>query len=114
MALLTAVSVGTAKTTVTAAAVSSSDTISQSDIGLNGALLQVINGSGGSINVTIADPGVTAIGNAGTTSPQAVGAGTDGWFLIAPGHVNPSTGVATVAFSGTTSVTYKLLRGPAR
>lgn len=114
MALLTAVSVGTAKTTVAPNSVTSSDTISQSDIGLNGALLQVINGSGGSINVTIADPGVTAVGNAGTPLVQAVANGTDGWFLIAPGYVNPSTGVATVAFSGTTSVTYKLLRGPAR
>jgi hypothetical protein len=110
MALLTAVSVTSAATTITAAAVSSSDTISSSDIGTNGALLNVINGSGGSINVTISDPGTTAIGNAGTTVAQAVAAGQDRWFRLSPGHVNPSTGVATVAFSGTTSVTYKLIR----
>lgn len=110
MALLTAVSVTSAATTVTAAAVSSSDTVSASDIGTNGALLQVINGSGGSINVTISDPGTTAVGNAGTTSPQAVAAGADRWFRLSPGHVNPSTNVATVAYSGTSSVTYKLIR----
>lgn len=110
MAQLTAVSVTSAATTVTATAVSASDTIAQADIGTNGALLNVINGSGGSINVTLSDPGSTALGNAGTTTPQAVGAGVDRWFRISPGHVNPATGFATVTYSGTTSVTYKLVR----
>lgn len=110
MALLTATSVTSTATTVTAAAVSASDTVLASDIGTNGALLQVINGGGGSINVTISDPGSTAVGNAGTTAAQAVGAGVDRWFRLSPGHVNTSTGVATVAYSGTTSVTYKLIR----
>lgn len=110
MALLTAVSVTSAATTVTAAAVSASDTISAADVGTNGALLNVINGGGSSINVTISDPNTTAVGNAGTTVAQAVANGADRWFRISPAHVNPSTGVATVAFSGTTSVTYKLIR----
>lgn len=110
MALLTAVSVTSTATTVTAAAVSSSDTIAAADIGTNGALLNVINGSGGSINVTISDPNTTAVGNAGTTVAQAVANGADRWFRLSPAHVNPSTGVATVAYSGTTSVTYKLIR----
>jgi hypothetical protein len=104
------VSVTSAATTVTAAAVSASDTISAADVGTNGALLNVINGGGGSINVTISDPNTTAVGNAGTTVAQAVANGVDRWFRISPAHVNPSTGVATVAFSGTTSVTYKLIR----
>lgn len=110
MALLTATSVTAAATTVSPAAVTSSDTVSSSDIGSFGALLNVINGSGGSINVTIADPGTTAVGNAGTAVAQAVPAGADRWFRLSPAHVNPATGVATVAFSGTTSVTYKLIR----
>lgn len=110
MALLTAVSVTSTATTVAGAAVSSSDTIAAADIGVNGALLNVINGGGGSINVTLSDPGSTAIGNAGTTVAQAVANGADRWFRISPAHVNPATGVATVAFSGTTSVTYKLIR----
>lgn len=114
MALLTAVSVTSAATTVNAAAVSASDTIAAADIGENGALLQVINGGGGSINVTLLDPGTTGVGNPGTTSAQAVANGADRWFLITKGHVNQGTQVATVTFSGTTSVTYKLLRGPAR
>lgn len=114
MALLTAVSVGTTATTATAAAVSASDTISASDIGTNGALLNVINGSGGSINVTLVDPGTTPAGNTTTAPAQAVANSTDRWFLVTPNHVDTSTGLATVTFSGTTSVTYKLLRGPAR
>jgi hypothetical protein len=110
MALLTAVSVLSTATTVTGAAVSASDTIAAADIGVNGALLNVNNGSGGSINVTLSDPGTTDIGNAGTTVAQAVANGTDRWFRVTPLHVNPATGVATVTYSGTTTVTYKLIR----
>jgi hypothetical protein len=47
------------------AAVAASDTIAASDIGTSGVLLNVINGGGGSINVTISDPNTTAVGNAG-------------------------------------------------
>lgn len=111
MALITVSSVpGQSAVNVTAAAVASSDTIAAADIGDRGVLLQVINGGGGSINVTIADPNTTAVGNAGTTTAQAVANGTDRWFRILPAHVNPSTGLATVAYSGTTSVTYKAIK----
>jgi hypothetical protein len=110
MALLTATSVTSTATTVTAASMSLSDTVSSSDIGTNGALLNVINASGGSINVTISDPGTTAVGNAGATSAQAVANSADRWFRLSPAHVNPSTGVATVAQTGASGVTYKLIR----
>ena len=111
MALITVGSVpGQTKVSVAGAAVSASDTISAADIGTSGVLLNVINGGGGSINVTISDPGTTTVGNVGTTTAQAVANGTDGWFRILPGHVNASTGVATVAYSGTTSVTYKAIK----
>ena len=111
MALITVSSVpGQTATAVAAAAVSASDTLAAADIGTNGVLLNVINGSGGSINVTIADPGTTAVGNVGTTAAQAVANGADRWFRILPGHVNAATGVATVTYSGTTSVTYKALK----
>ncbi|MFI2664885.1 hypothetical protein [Micromonospora carbonacea] len=110
MALLTATSVTGAATNVGSAAMSTSDTVSASDIGVNGALLQVINGGGSPINVTLTDPGTTRVGNAGTAVAQAVPAGSDRWFRLSPGHVNPSTGVATVTLSSATSVTYKLIR----
>jgi hypothetical protein len=110
MALLTAVSVVSAATNVAGAAVSASDTIAAADIGVNGALLNVINGSGGSINVTLLDPGTTDVGNAGTAVLQAVANATDRWFRLSPFHVNPATGVATVTYSATATVTYKLIR----
>jgi hypothetical protein len=109
MALLTAVSVLSTATTVTAASMSTSDTIAAADVGVNGALLNVINGGGSSINVTLSDPGSTAVSNPGTTTAQAVANGADRWFRISPGHVN-SSGVATVTLSSATSVTYKLIR----
>lgn len=101
---------GQTKVTVGPTAVTASDTLTSSDVGSSGVLLQVINNGGGSINVTIADPGTTGVGNAGTTTPQPVANGTDGWFRILPAHVNPVTGLATVAYSGTTTVTYKAIR----
>lgn len=110
MALLSAVTVTTAATTVAAAAMSTSDTIASADIGTKGVLLNVINGSGGSVDVTITDPGTTPVGNAGDATAQAVGAGADRWFKILPGHVNRTTNVATVTLSSATSVTYKLIR----
>jgi len=111
MALITVASVpGQTAVAVAGAAVASSDTIAAADIGTSGVLLNVINGSGSSINVTISDPGTTAVGNAGTTSAQAVANGADRWFRILPGHVNPSTNVATVSYSATTSVTYKAIK----
>lgn len=111
MALITVSSVpGQSKVAITPAAVASTDTIAAADIGTNGVLLNVINGSGGSINVTISDPGTTTVGNAGTTTAQAVANSTNGWFRILPGHVNPATGLATVAYSGTSSVTYVAIK----
>lgn len=111
MALITVASVpGQSAVNVAGTAVASSDTIAAADIGTNGVLLNVINGSGSSINVTISDPGTTDVGNAGTTTPQAVANGADRWFRITPFHVNPATGVATVSYSATTTVTYKAIK----
>lgn len=110
MALLTAASVTQQATAVTAAAVTTSDTISASDIGQRGCLLNIINGSGSSITVTLADPGKTPAGNSGSAAAQSVAASADRWFRLSPAHVNPATGVATVTISSATSVTYKLIR----
>lgn len=107
---LTATSVTSTATTVAPVAVPSlSETVSGSAIGTNGALLNVINASGGGITVTLADPGATSISNPGTTTAQVVSNSTDRWFRLSPGHVNQATGVANVAFSVITSVTYKLI-----
>lgn len=110
MALRTATTVTTTATEVDPVAVAVSDTIDAADIGTRGCLLQVINGSGGSINVTLQDPGTTAVGNAGTEVAQAVPAGEDRWLRITRNHVDPASGVATVTYSSATSVTCKLIR----
>lgn len=107
---LNATSVTATATNVAPVAVpSTSETVAGSIIGVNGALLNVINGSGASITVTLADPGTTGLGNVGTTSAQTVAASTDRWFRLSPGHVNQVTGNANVAISASASVTYKLI-----
>lgn len=110
MALITATSILTTATTVTAAAAATSNTISASDIGTRGCAINIINASGGSINVTLEDPGRTAVGNAGTEVAQAVANSADRWFKITKNHVDPATGLATVTLSSASSVTYKLVR----
>lgn len=110
MALLTAVSVTSTATTVAGAAMSTADTISSADIGVNGALINVINGAGAPVNFTILDPGFSPAGGAGTASPQAVANATDRWFRLSPAHVNPATGVVNVTLSSATTITYKLIR----
>ncbi|HLL69006.1 MAG TPA: hypothetical protein VK453_25325 [Micromonosporaceae bacterium] len=113
MALLTAVVLGNTATLSAPANVANGDRISGGDIA-NGAILEVHNGSGGSITVTIVDPGTTAAGNA-TVSPQ-----TAGLFTVAAGatkRIKPSsvfvsnaTAEAVVNYSSPTSVTYELYR----
>ena len=95
---------------VAAAAAGTSNTIAAADIGINGALLNIINGAGAPITVTISDPNLTAVGNAGTTAAQSVANATDRWFRLSPGHVDPAAGVATVTLSSATTITYKLVR----
>ncbi len=109
MALLTATRPTAGGTVIAGAAVSSSDTISVGDLGALGAYLIVANGGVGSINVTISDSGATPAGNSATTAAVAVTNGTSKAFYINPKAANPSTGVVTVTFSGTTSVTYQLI-----
>lgn len=88
----------------TLVAVSASDTVAISP-GQN-AFLYVLNGGAGSINVTVTDPGATPLGNAGTATVVAVPNGTTPKLIpLNPGAINPSTGVVTITYSGTASVT---------
>lgn len=109
MALLTATRPTVAGVAWSPAAVSASDTISAADLGTNGAYLVIINGGGSSDTVTITDPGLTPAGSAATNPANAVANGTTEVMRISPNFVNPSTGVATVTHSFTTSVTCVLL-----
>lgn len=109
MAALTATQPTAAGATYALAAVSASDTISQAQLGSNGAYLIVTNGGGSPDTVAISDGGSTPAGNAGASSGGSVTNATSKVFYISPRAVNLSTGVVTVTHSFTTSVTYALL-----
>lgn len=114
MALLTVRTISAAGSAVSRSAVAASDTISGSDIAERGVVLDVNNASGGSINVTIGDPGQTPAGNPATGTPAgrvvAVPAGAQRQIYVGPRNVDPSTGVATVTYSAQTSVTAEAYR----
>lgn len=111
MALLTAITPVAAGTAWAPAAVSASDTIAAADLGQKGAYLVVINGGGSSDTVTVADPGFSPSGNAGTALTNAVANGTTEIMYIPPAW-NLSTLVATITHSFITSVTCVLIRIP--
>jgi len=108
--LLTATSVpNNTAVAATAASVGSAPiTVAQATIGTAGALVNIINASGGSMTVTVEDPNTTIVGNTATEPAQSIANSADRWFRLVPGNVD-STGVATLTLSTTTSVTYKLI-----
>lgn len=75
----------------------------------SGMMLEVVNGSGGSITVTFAIPsGASGYPNAGYTSTAvAVANGVTKWIgpIIAPLYMDPTTGLCTITYSSATSVT---------
>lgn len=111
MAALTSVSITTAGGTPAAVSVAASDTIAASQFGANGCILRVINAGGTIDNVTISDPTVTALGNAGTPATVAVPITTGVRMILIPlAAIDAATQVATVNHSFTTSVTCELYR----
>jgi hypothetical protein len=110
MALLTAITPAAAGSAWSPAAVSASDTIAAADLGTLGAYLVIVNGGGSPDNVSVLDPNLDVMGNAGTVVANAVANATTEVMYISPKAVNPSTNVATVTHSFTTSVTCVLLR----
>jgi len=110
VAALTSSSVTLAGLLAAPAAVSASDTIADGQFGANGVLLRVINGGGSPDVVTITDPNTTSIGSVATNPTVTVTNATTKTILIPRSAVNQATGVATVAHSFTTSVTYELQR----
>jgi hypothetical protein len=97
---------------VTPAAITptASDTIAESQFGANGCLLRLIT-SGTLTNVSVLDPGASALGNPGTAINLASPASGVRMLQIPRAAINPNTGLATVTFSGAlTGVTYELYR----
>lgn len=110
MAALTVTTITAAGVLAAPAAVAASDTIAEAQFGSTGVILRVINGGGSSDTVTVADPNLTAQGNAASPAAVAVANGTTKSIFIPRAAINASTGVATVTHSFTTSVTFELYR----
>jgi hypothetical protein len=111
MALLTLqsmTSAGLAPTMV--AATGGGDTVALASATDDRSFLQVTNGGGSPITVTLADPGVTPAGNAGTATAQSVAAGATKLFPLNPNLVNTSTGFISISYSGVTTVTVAAIR----
>jgi hypothetical protein len=110
MALQASQSVVTTGTTPAAITPSASDTIAESSFGPTGVYLRVIT-TGTATTATVADPGTTPSGNPGTVTGVTNPATGVRMVLIPRSAINPSTSLATVAFSGAlTGVTYELYR----
>ncbi len=110
MALYTIQGVTAAGVNPTPITPTASDTIGASDIATRGVVLRVAT-TGTSTNVAVQDPGLSPLGNAGTVTPVACPATGVRYIFVGPGAVNPSTGLATVTFSGAlTGVTVEATR----
>ncbi len=106
MALLTATVPAVGGTLAAPGSLGKSNTINGNYVG---GQLKVINGSGGSINITIVDPGRTAAGNTGTQAAVAVADGAAKWFELTAAFVDSATNLFTVTSSSASSVTYELI-----
>jgi hypothetical protein len=92
------------------AAANTTDTIAASDIGANGVVVEILNGGGGSITVSVSDPGRTSAGNSPTIPAQTIAAAARGRVRVGSANVDPATGFATLTYSGVTSVTSQAFR----
>lgn len=110
MAALTAIVPTNVGVATPGAAVASSDTIAQSQMGRLGCFLEILNGNAASDTMTVSDAGLTPSGNAlvGGNYSVSVTNATNKVFFIARGQANPTTGLVTVTHSVTATVTYKL------
>jgi len=110
MAALTATTPTRAGTVSAGAAVAASDTISAAQLGVLGALLEIINGNASPDSVTITDPGATPAGStlSGGTYAATVTNATAKIFYVSPKQVDTVTGLVTITHSVTSTVTYKL------
>jgi hypothetical protein len=112
MALLTVTAVASGGTATNLAAVTASDTISGTDIGSRGVILDVNNANAGTCTVTVSDPGTTDAGNpaAGAATTVSITTGVRKRIFVGPANVNPATGLATITYSPTSSVTAEAIR----
>ncbi len=94
--------------TVTPGNLSVADTIARSVLGASGVNLEIINGSGGSIPVTISDATTTRSGGAAAAISTAIANGTTKSFKIIPQQADPTTKQVSVTSTSGTTVTYRM------
>lgn len=110
MAAVSSQSIVTTGTTPAPITPSASDTIAAGQMGPVGCALRVIT-TGTATNVSVLDPGRTAMSNPGTVTAVAAPATGVRMILVPASAVDSATGNATVTFSGAlTGVTYELFR----
>lgn len=91
----------------------SPDTIASSVIGSRGVVAVVVNGTAGSLDFRVQDPGETPAGNSAANGYTTVtlAAGETHWVYIGPHNVDPSDGLCDVgASSSDAAFTIQLLR----
>jgi hypothetical protein len=111
MALMTVAVISGTFAATSLAAANTTDTIAASDIGANGGVVvEILNGGGGSITVSVSDPGRTSAGNSPTIPAQTIAAAARGRVRVGSANVDPATGFATLTYSGVTSVTSQAFR----
>lgn len=107
MGALTLTTAARTGTVMTAAAVSTSDTISRSVLGSRGVTLEIINGNAATNTVTISDDS-TYDGTPAAAISVTVAPSTNKVFKVLPRQANGTSGNVTVTNSVTTTVTYKM------
>lgn len=110
MAALTSQSIpANALTTPTSITPAASDTIAEAQFGANGCILRVIT-TGTASNISITDPGVTPMSNAGTSASLAAPSTGSRMLVIPRSAISNTSQVATVTSSSQTGLTYELYR----
>ena len=111
MALLTLQTMTTAGLTpAPVAAAGGGDTVMLSSTTDVGSFLQVTNGGGSPITVTLVDPGASTANNPATAPANSVAAGATKLFPLLPSLINTSTGLINITYSGVTTVTVAAIR----
>lgn len=87
--------------------VAATDTVPAAALGVNGALLEILNGNAGVDNMTISDAGASPAGTPVTSYAPTVAAGTNKTFKLSPKQAD-ANGNITITHSVQTTVTYKL------
>jgi hypothetical protein len=89
------------------AAVAASDVVPAAALGVNGALLEILNGNASPDAMTISDSGSSAAGTPVTNYAATVTNGTNKVFKLSPKQAD-ANGNITITHSVITTVTYKL------